>query len=64
MNDRIFFKIILKGISNKNNPPLEFSEFWFVLDLSHIWFYIEVYEESTYNSDIFKINNMLKKISW
>jgi hypothetical protein len=53
--------IILKGLSNENNPrtPLEFSEF------SHLWFYIEVYGESTYNSDIFKINYIFKKkISW
>jgi hypothetical protein len=52
--------IILKCLSNKNNPPLEFSKFWFVLDLSYIWFYIEVYGESTYNSDIFKRNYIFK----
>jgi hypothetical protein len=32
-----FYKhgIILKDISNKNNPPQEFSKFSFVFDLSH-----------------------------
>jgi hypothetical protein len=70
-NDHIFYlvngwwnfcelDIILKGLSNKNSPPLEFSEFWFALDLSHLWFYIEVYGESTYNSDIFKINYIFR----
>jgi hypothetical protein len=42
-----FFKDIVsfcqKALSNENNQPHEFPEFWFVFDLSHISFYTEVY---------------------